>query len=129
MIQSSAAPTEENLWLGLANLFFLDTEPDQRDFDNMAEMLRQAGWSRDQTRTVLIDLIAPVSGKNLGWLIYPLIGGEWAGFDLETLVSEVRAMQQKRTGRPRWHFMLQDMNSRRMLRLLEMDRLLQALPA
>ena len=128
MTSPSAVQTEENLWLALANLFFLDSEPDQRDFDNMAEMLQQAGWSREYTRTVLTELIAPVSGKNLGWLIYPIIGGEWAGFDLETLIPEIKSMQQKRATRPRWHFMLQDMNSRRMLRLLEIDRLLHALP-
>ncbi len=121
------ATTEEALWLDLANLFFLDTEPDERDFLIMAEKVRQAGWTRAQTAAILTTLIAPVAGPNLGYLLFPVIG-EWAGFDAETIIPRVRSLKARRETRPHWHFMLQDWNSRRMLRLLEMDRLLRLIP-
>lgn len=122
-------PTEESLWLALAELFFLDTEPGPGAYERVAELLQQAGWTRQQTRTVLIEIITPVAGANLGWLVYPVIG-EWAGFSPETLLPQLRAMQQKRASRSRLRLYLQDMNSRRMLKKLEADRLLlDRLPA
>lgn len=120
--------SEEALWLALAELFFLDTEPDQREYEMVAVSLQKAGWTRAQTAATLTDLIAPLVGANLGYLFYPVIGA-WSGFDAETLIPRIRSLKQKREMHPRWYFMLQDWNSRRMLRILEMDRLLKLLPA
>ena len=120
--------TEEALWLSLAELFFLDTEPEQYEYESVAERLKQAGWTRAQTAAILTELIAPVAGVNLGYLVYPVIG-EWAGFDADTIITRIERLKKLRETKPRWYFMLQDWNSRRMLKILRMDRLLALLPA
>jgi hypothetical protein len=72
--------SEQRIWQALAELFFLDNEPQEIDFDNAAGLLKDAGWDRNKTRKMLIEFIAPVAGDNLAYLLWPVIG-EWRGFD------------------------------------------------
>lgn len=88
--------TEEQIWLELAELFFLDTEPSEDDFIRVSVLLREHGWSREKTLEVLITRIAPVAGVNLGYLIYPVIG-EWATFEGSKLPELLRAHRRKNT--------------------------------
>ncbi len=66
-------------WLDLAELFFLDFEPDESDFENLAERLQRSGISRNLALKILTEEVAPVAGVNLGFGLYPTIG-EWSGF-------------------------------------------------
>ncbi len=45
--------------------------------------------------TVLIELVAPIAGANVGYLVYPVIG-EWVAFDETWLVTKVRRWQALR---------------------------------
>jgi hypothetical protein len=117
---------EQRLWVALAELFFLDTEPQDHDFDRVARLLEEANWTPDHTRKTLIELIAPVAGHNLGFLIYPVIG-EWAGFDEAKLCKQIQRISDSRSRRPAWCFLLSDWYCEWMLRKLDMDRLLALL--
>jgi hypothetical protein len=125
-LAAKAPLTEEALWLLLAELFFLDTEPEDGDFRDAAAALKGAGWTRERARSALVELVAPVAGANLGYLIWPVIG-EWAGFDRVFLAARIRRSQALRQRRPRWWFWLSDWYCSRMLRALGVERLLARL--
>jgi hypothetical protein len=105
-------------------LFFLDTEPLESDFDQAALLLKDASWSRAQTRNFLIQFIAPVAGANLGYLIYPVVAGEWAGFDRESYRSRIQTLIDRRQKRPECYFLLSDKLYSWMIDKLGADRLL-----
>ena len=113
---------EETLWVTLAELFFLDTETDPMGITNARRLLEVAGWDEAQTRRVLVQLIAPVAGANLGYLIWPVIGA-WAGFDRASLCAKIRRRAALRALYPEWAFAAQDWYSLRMLRALGAERL------
>ena len=124
---SAKAPlSEEQVWVLLANLLFLDTEPLESEFRDAADALKRAGWTRQRVETVLIELVAPIAGANLGYLVYPVIG-EWAGFDETWLVTKVRQGQARRKRLPRWWFWLSDRSMARIIRALGAERLLARL--
>jgi hypothetical protein len=114
---------EQAIWLTLAELFFLDAEPQQADFERALALLREAGWSRKRTRKTLIELIAPTAGANLGFLVWPVIG-EWMGFDKASLCSKIHRTAALREKYPKWYFFLSDWWCARMLQDLEVERLL-----
>ena len=117
---------ERELWVALAELFFLDTEPQDDDFDRVLRLLLAAKWTPGRTRATLVQLIAPVAGHNLGFLIYPVIGA-WSGFDKIDLCRRIEGLAEKRAKRPRWYFWLSDWYCERMLRKLGIERLLKEL--
>ena len=119
---------EDELWLTLAELFFLDTESLESDFARAAELLKKNGWSRSRTEKTLVQLIAPQVASNIGWGLYP-VNGEWAGFDGKVLSEKVRRSITLRAARPDWHFTLLDWWYRRLLNQLGMQRLLNRLDA
>ena len=114
---------DEILWIALAELFFLDTDPDEKNFLRVADLLRQSKWSREQTQEILIKYIAPNAGKNLGFLVYPVIG-EWAGFDQDRLCDQIKRSKAMRAKRPGWYFLISDWWCKRILRRLGVERLL-----
>jgi hypothetical protein len=114
------------LWVTLAELFFLDTEPQNYDFDRNVKMLKQAGWSCDKTRETLIKFIAPICGHNLGFLIWPVIGA-WSGFDQKALCEKIQSRAIRRAKHPDWHYLVSDWYCERILKTLGMDRLLTQL--
>lgn len=116
----------DEIWQALAELFFLDTEKDSQDFKYVAKMLKDASWSREETLRTLVELIAPVAGSNLGYLIYPMIG-EWAGFDKRQLCQEINKRLARRKKYPQWCFYLQDKYCAWMLKELHVSRLLKQL--
>ena len=117
---------ERELWVALAELFFLDTEPQDRDFDHVLRLLEAANWTPERTRATLVHLIAPAVGDNLGFLIYPVIGA-WAGFDKAYLCQRVQRLSNRRSEHPKWYFWFSDWYCERMLRKLDMERLLKEL--
>jgi hypothetical protein len=119
---------EELIWVTLADLFFLDAEPDERDFINAAELLKSHGWVRAKTQEVIIKYIAPHAAGNLGYLIFPIVAGNWSGFDQATLAAKVRRSIELRKSRPDWHFCLSDWWFKRMLVQLDILKLLDQLP-
>jgi hypothetical protein len=114
---------EHPLWVALAELFFLDTESQNYDFDRVTRLLKEAKWSSQKTRRALIELIAPIAGHNLGFLIWPVIG-EWAGFDQTDLCRRIQCLSERRKKWPKWFFCASDWYCERMLKQLDMDRLL-----
>jgi hypothetical protein len=113
----------EKAWVLLAELFFLDTEPGEWDYQYTAEHLKRLGLGRQQAEAILLYEVAPIAGVNLGYLLYPVIG-EWSGFDAEHLCGRIRPYVERRSGRPRWHYFLQDRYMRWMVRQLEPEKLL-----
>ncbi len=113
----------EKAWLLLADLFFLDTEPSERDYQTTAERLRQLGLGREEAEKILLYEVAPIAGANLGYLLWPVIG-VWDGFDAADLCSKIGAYARRRAGRPQWHYFLQDRFIRWMVRQLEPEKLL-----
>ncbi len=112
----------EKAWLLLAELFFLDTEPDELDYQRAAEGLLQMGLCREEAEKILIFEVAPIAADNLGYLLWPVIG-VWDGFDDAHLCGRIRAYVERRAARPRWHYLLQDRFMRWMVRQLEPEKL------
>jgi len=119
----SDVPGTHEIWVALAELFFLDTEPGEGEYVDVAAMLRRAGWSAEETRAALMAM-APVAGANLGYMVYPVLG-EWAGFDRAALCGAIEARLARRQGRPDWLYYWQYRHARWMLRQLDVDRLLR----
>jgi hypothetical protein len=113
----------KRIWLELAELFFLDTEPTGQDFSRVAMLLIEARLTREQVRRELIEIIAPAAGDNLGYHIYPVIG-QWSVFDPAVLMPRFERSAMLRATHPRWYFLIQDWLSRRMLQKLGIERLL-----
>ncbi len=116
---------QSNLALMLAELFFLDTEPDDLAFTRAAEMLKEQGWTREETYVFLLHDIAPVAGASLGYGIY-LVMGEWAGFDREDFLSKLHAYQNRLGKNGLWE-RIKPWHNRRLLKSLGVDRLLDLL--
>ncbi len=123
---SEAEITKKQIWLALAELFFLDTEPSERDYEQVAEFLKSKGWSREKTEQTLIQLIAPNYGANVGFLIYPVLG-EWAGFDSKVLEAKIVRTQNLRARYPNWYFTISDWLCRKMLKELNLESFLNRL--
>jgi hypothetical protein len=112
----------EEAWLLLAELFFLDTEPDELDYQRTAERLTRLGLCREEAEKILLYEVAPVAGANLGYLLWPVIG-EWAGFDAADLCGKIGTYVKRRAARRGWHYFLQDRFMRWMVRQLEPEKL------
>ncbi|MDR0779216.1 MAG: hypothetical protein LBF16_00765 [Pseudomonadales bacterium] len=107
------------LWIALADLFFLDTEPDEADFKRVAALIKAEAWTRKRVETTLVQWIAPQVAGNLF-----SVAGVWAGFDSAWLVARVRRSQALRAKRPAWHFLLADWYYGRIIRTIGISRLL-----
>jgi len=114
------------IWLALAELFFLDTEPTDEDYARVATLLRKYGWDRNTTKMILIQSIAPHAGHNLGFLVWPAIGA-WSGFDATVLGDRIRRSVALRRLLPDWRFILSDWWCQRMLTQLGIEKLLSLL--
>ncbi|GEM_PF-3926481 len=117
---------QQKIWRTLAELFFLDNEPQDEDFDYAAGLLKDAGWDRNITRRMLVECIAPVAGANQGHLLWPVIG-EWAGFDSADLFQKIQKRMLSREIRPKWRYLFSDWYCERMLKTLGIDRLINRL--
>lgn len=117
---------QEDIWLQLAELFFLDTEPTAEDYQHIGRMLIENGWTPEYTFDFIIKYIAPKYAANLGYFIYPAIG-EWSGFDREELVNEVNRMIFLRNKYPSWYFLFSDWWMKRILRWLDFEKLEKAM--
>ena len=113
----------EKAWLLLADLFFLDTEPSEEDYQATAAHLVRMGLGRKEAGEILLYEVAPIAGANLGYLLWPVIG-VWDGFDAEHLCGKIRRYVERRAARPQWHYYLQDRFMRWMVRQLETEKLL-----
>jgi hypothetical protein len=114
---------QSDVWLELAELFFLDTEHDDAWYQAVAKKLSERGLSKGKVERILIDEVAPIAGANCGYLIWPVIG-EWAGFDREQLCSDIETYLDRRARRPRWFYLGQHWWMRRMVAMLAPERLL-----
>jgi hypothetical protein len=112
----------EKAWLLLADLFFLDIEADELDFQRAAERLAEIGIKQEEAGEILVQEVAPVAGSNLGYLIWPVIG-IWSGFDAADLCGKIGAHVKRRAARPQWRYVLHDRFMRWMVRQLEPERL------
>ncbi len=120
------ANEQQRIWRTLAELFFLDNEPQEEDFDYAAGLLKDAGWDRKNTRKMLVECIAPVAGANPGRLLWPVIG-EWAGFDSADLFQKIQKRMLSREIRPKWRYLFSDWYCERILKTLGIDRLINRL--
>ncbi len=121
-MNTSSSESKCDIYLLLAELFFLDTEQDKRSFESAAAVLNAHSWDREKILTVLLA-IAPIAGGNVGYLIYPVVG-RWAGFDPQDLCKKVDESLLRRQHSPTWYFYLLDHYSMWMLKKLDVDRLL-----
>ncbi len=112
----------EKAWVLLADLFFLDTEPSDTDWQYTAERLKEMGLGRKEAEEILVREVAPVAGGNLGYLLYPVIG-VWAGFDEADIVGRVRLHIGRGARGPQWRYRLEDRFMRWMVRQLEPEKL------
>jgi hypothetical protein len=112
-----------DVWLELAELFFLDTEHDDAWHQAVAKKLQERGLGKDEVERILIYEVAPIAGANLGYLVWPVIG-EWAGFDREPLCTKIEAYLDRRARHPHWFYLGQDWWMRRMVAKLAPERLL-----
>ena len=124
---AKTALSEEEVWVLLADLLFLDTEIRESEFCDAADALNRTGSTRQRVETMLIELVAPIAGANLDDLVYPVIG-EWAAFDETWLVTKIRRRQALRKRRPHWWFWVVDGNMVRLIRALAAERVLTRLP-
>ena len=76
----------EQVWLLLADLFFLDTEPPEVFYKSTAESLKRLGVTRHGAENILIYEVASVAGANLGYLLWPVIGN-WGGLRARRFVQ------------------------------------------
>jgi hypothetical protein len=113
----------EEIWLLLADLFFLDTEHPDAFYKSTAERLKRLGVTRQNAEHILVYEVAPVAGANLGYLLWPVIG-DWGGFEREALFSAIRSSVRRRASRPRWNYFLQDRWLRWMVPRLGSERLM-----
>jgi hypothetical protein len=118
---------EEEVWVALADLFFLDLETDWADVERVADLLRKNGWSRQEVERTLVELIAPVAGGHGGYPLFPL-NGIWTGFDRHWLCDRIAQRRLARSTRPGYRFWLSDWWCRCMLRHLDWEPLLRRLP-
>lgn len=121
-------PADDNLklWVELANLFFLDHDPQDSEYQEAIGKLRRAGWSKDVAKRFLVEHLAPALGGNVGFLIYPA-NGEWSCFRKEDVRDRVLRSVRRRRSRPGWVNKLCDAFFERMMRTLDVDRLLSGL--
>lgn len=119
---------EEEIWPALADLFFLDTEPQPEQFQSVARFLIERGYGRQEVERALIERVAPVAGANLGYLLYPIVTGEWAGFDPDLLCEEIGRWRRRRARLPGWCIWVTDRWCHRMLCQMRWERLLTLLP-
>ena len=111
----------EDVWLELAELFFLDTEHEDYVFESTAKRLKEIGLNAAELRIILEKQVAPVAGVNLGYLIYPVIGA-WSGFDRDDLIKKIKDYSDKREKRPQLLYCIQDLLVRRMLKILGAEK-------
>lgn len=114
------------VWVRLAEHFFLDTEPTLEDWQNLSQFLSERNLSQNQVQKILTEEVAPVAGANLGYLIYPVIG-VWSGFDKPDLVNKIKKYIEKRSHRFVWINKVQDKYTKRMLKKLNIEKLLRLL--
>lgn len=88
--------TEELIavWKSMAD-HFLDTET-RHDIPHTALLCLRAGLSVEEAHAVWLREVSPVVGANL-----LSVAGEWAAWDEEWLVGEVRTRALRRRSRPR----------------------------
>jgi len=122
-IMDLAPIDREEVWLLLADLFFLDTEHPDAFYQSTAERLKRLGVTRQHAENILVYELAPVAGANPGYFVRPVIG-EWAGFDREVLSGAIRSHVKRRARWPRWSYYLQDRWMRWMMTKLGSERLL-----
>lgn len=115
---SNSAETDPQIWLALADLFFLDDGHDDAEFDQVAGLLRDHGWSSERTERFLVEYIAPVFAANL-WVV----AGAWGTFGEECVKERVGKAIRKRARLPRWWLEFRDWRYRRMIRELDWEKL------
>ena len=115
------------IWMHLAKLFFSGEVVDERRLTEMAALLKTAKWSRDQTEKALLHLIAPHAKRNLGFGLPPAIGEE--DFLERYNILPLMLRSEKLRGKHQWpyYFFIQDWLNKRILKKLEIERLLRLL--
>jgi hypothetical protein len=117
---------QDDVWIELADLFFLDTEHPIEFYRRAAQRLRERGMTRTEVERILTDEVAPIAGANLGYLLWPGIG-EWTGFDKESMCRRIREHLDRRSRCPQWLYWPLDLWLRRMVKKLQPERLLSLL--
>jgi hypothetical protein len=118
---------KEEIYLLLAALFFSGETASEKRFEEVAAVLKSAGWDRDRTEKVLLQLIAPHAKRNLGYGL-PTVMGEWDLLDTDNLLPHVlRSEELREKYQSPYLFLIPDWLNKRLLRKLKIERLLNLL--
>lgn len=79
------------VWQALSE-FFLDTELQQQDYEHIAQVLSQSGYSVQELEDILYYEVYPACKWNL-----LNVAGEWAGFDADWIMTEIAPKKDKRS--------------------------------
>ena len=79
------------VWDALSS-FFLDTELDDLQHQEIAALIVASGYSPSEIQTILWNEVYPVVADNLRSMV-----GEWDGFDLDWLQEEILSGRRRRT--------------------------------
>ena len=91
MISQEEISKRKSVWLVLSE-FYLDTELNDADFQRIAEILKESGYSFKELKRINYEEVAPVVSPNT-----LSVAGEWAGFNEEWLIEEiVKRINQKK---------------------------------
>ena len=91
MIVNDERQRRKAVWIALSE-FYLDTELVQEDFERIAGICMESGFSEKELTEINYFEVAPVVGLNL-WA--PV--GNWAGFDQEWLTESIERITDRST--------------------------------
>lgn len=117
---------EVNIYIHLAELFFLDVDPEDPEYRVAAKYLKELGWSKEKTKRELVTIISPIVAANLGYGIFPVIG-EWSGFDRDWFYKRLSTVRKRRSRTWKGFYLIQDWWYWKLLKQLEVARLLDLL--
>lgn len=83
MISQEEISKRKPIWLALSE-FYLDTELNDADFERIAKILKDSGYSLKELKRINYEEVAPVVSQNT-----LSVAGEWSGFNEEWLIEKI----------------------------------------
>jgi hypothetical protein len=94
MISTEEIARRKPVWIALSE-FYLDTTLDDKDFQHIAKILKESGYSLNEIKRIHYEEVAPVVSPNL---MSP--AGIWSGFEGDWLEKKILKNIASKTSRP-----------------------------